>query len=339
MALDSNMHFVRVVTIFLCCTAPGAALAWGSAGHRMISVVALQNLPDELPSFLRSAEAVDQISELSREPDRSRGAGTPHDDDLNPGHYVNIDDNQTVFGVRISPLPANREEYDSLLRANGSDEYRAGYLPYAIVDGWQQLQKDFAYWRVDVVGERSAPETEREWFAKDRRLNEALIIQDLGYWSHFVEDASQPLHVSVHYDGWGNYPNPNGYTNQRGFHAFFDGAFVRAYMTESEAGADVEPYQDCRCSIQDRTVSYLLKTQSQVTSLYELQKRGALNGMNEEGNRFTAQRLAAGASELRNMIVDAWRSSINATVGYPPSSVRDIESGAALPIQEVKGTD
>jgi hypothetical protein len=107
----------------------------------------------------------------------------------------------------------------------------------------------------------------------------------------------------------------------------------------SQVEAEIEPYQDCRCSIQDRTVSYLLKTQSQVTSLYELQKRGALNGMNEEGNKFTAQRLAAGASELRDMILDAWRSSINATVGYPPSSVRDIEAGAVLPIQQLKGTD
>ncbi len=26
-------------------------------------------------------------------------------------------------------------------------QYKAGYLPYSIVDGFQQLRKDFAYWR------------------------------------------------------------------------------------------------------------------------------------------------------------------------------------------------
>jgi hypothetical protein len=45
-------------------------------------------------------------------------------------------DDQTAFWVPIKPLPATREAYDTALRANGSDEYKAGYLPYSIVDGW-----------------------------------------------------------------------------------------------------------------------------------------------------------------------------------------------------------
>ena len=34
------------------------------------------------------------------------------------------------------------------LQAVHTDSYHAGYLPYSIVDGWEQLAKDFAYWRV-----------------------------------------------------------------------------------------------------------------------------------------------------------------------------------------------
>ena len=41
----------------------------------------------------------------------------------------------------------------------------------------------------------------------------------------------------------------------------------------------------------------------------------------------------------RDMVIDAWRSSNDATVGYPPVRVRDVESGTTMPIQELKGLD
>ncbi len=53
-----------------------------------------------------------------------------------------------------------------------------------------------------------------------------VIIRDLGVWSHYIGDGSQPMHVSVHYNGWGNYPNPNGYTMAK-IHAYFEGEYVR----------------------------------------------------------------------------------------------------------------
>ena len=33
----------------------------------------------------------------------------------------------------------------------------AGYLPYNIVGGWQQLVKDFAYWRILVAAMENDP--------------------------------------------------------------------------------------------------------------------------------------------------------------------------------------
>ncbi len=39
------------------------------------------------------------------------------------------------------------------------------------------------------------------------------------------------------------------------------------------------------------------------------------------------QRLAAGAGELRDQVVDAWRSSATWVVGFPLINVADIESG------------
>ena len=51
-----------------------------------------------------------------------------------------------------------------------------GALPYSIIDGWQQIRKDFAYWRADVKGTETASSTEeRAWFDADRRLRENYV--------------------------------------------------------------------------------------------------------------------------------------------------------------------
>lgn len=186
------------------------SLAWGATGHRMISRMAVENLPAEIPAFLRTPEVAEQIGDLGREPDRSKDVGNSHDHDLDPGHYINYSDDFTVAGVSpLNTMTMTREDYDTALRAKGTNEFKVGFLPYSIVDGWQQLQKDFAYWRADVAAEGfTTSKSDRDWFVKDRRLREMVIIRDLGYWSHFVADASQPHHVSIHYDGWGDYPNP-----------------------------------------------------------------------------------------------------------------------------------
>ena len=318
----------------------GEVLAWGASGHRMISQLAIANLPAEIPAFLRTSKAAELVGELAREPDRSKGTGDSHDHDCDPGHYINLSDDFAVAGVPIDPLPATREDYDTDLRSKGTDEYEVGYLPYSIVDGWEQLQKDFAYWRADsAAGRFSASRKDRAWFARDRRLREMIILRDLGYWSHFVGDASQPMHVSIHRDGWGDYPNPQAYSAAKGFHAAFEGAYVAHYVRPEDITNRMRPRRDCGCSIQTATVAYLRETHSQLLPLFELEKAGAFSVNPAAGRDFAADRLAAAVSELRDMIVMAWRTSVDSTVGYPPVPVRDVESGNVNPIGQMRGLD
>src|SRR5580693_290609 len=137
--------------------APVAAFGWGSTGHRYIGEVAIEALPDEVPAFLRSAEVAREVGELAREPDRWRGSGQIHDSERDPGHFVDVSDDLTVLGgPKLAALPPTRSDYDTALRAVGATQYKAGYLPYSIVDGFQQLKTDFAYWRADVAGEKFA---------------------------------------------------------------------------------------------------------------------------------------------------------------------------------------
>jgi len=321
-------------------TAP-QAWAWGATGHRDIGELAIKALPAELPAFLRTPETAQAVGELAREPDRARGAGQPHDTDLDPGHFVDLDDAGRVNGgPMLADLPPTREAYDGDLRAAGTDSTRSGYLPYSIADGYQQLAKDFAYWRVETAAllTTKSPD-DRAWIARDLKLREALIVRDLGYWAHFVGDGSQPMHVSIHYNGWGPGPNPHGYTNEK-IHGPFEGAFVHDHVALDAVRADMRPYAPCAAPILSCAAAYLKMTAAQVVPLYQLWGQGGFVGDDARGRAFTAARLADGASELRDLIVEAWRLSETETVGYQPSiSVKAAEAGTIVPIEVLYGAD
>jgi hypothetical protein len=315
--------------------------AWGATGHREIGELAIEALPAELPAFLRTPEAAQAIGELAREPDRARGAGQPHDTDLDPGHFVDLDDAGKVNGgPALGALPMTREAYDSALRAVDTDSTKSGYLPYSIADGYEQLAKDFAYWRVETAAllTTKSPD-DRAWIARDLKLREALIVRDLGYWAHFVGDGSQPMHVTIHYNGWGPGPNPHGYTNDK-IHGPFEGAFVHDHVSLEAVRADIRPYAPCAAPILSCVGAYLQTTAAQVEPLYQLWGQGGFVGDDARGRAFTAARIADGASELRDLIVDAWRLSDTETVGYQPSiSVKAAEAGTIVPIEVLYGAD
>jgi hypothetical protein len=317
------------------------AMAWGASGHRLISELGAASLPQEIPSFLRTARAVEIIRELGTELDRSKDSGTTHDKERDSGHFLDLDDNAAVLGIiPLTQVPLTREAYDSDLRAAKKTQYQAGYLLHALLDGWQQLRKDFALWRVATIGAATATDlARRARFEKDRDLREMLILRDLGVWSHYVGDASQPLHLSIHFNGWGDYPNPKGYSKSETLHAEFEGEFVRRFVTGDLVAAVIAPYRDCACAIEERIKNYLRASHAMVVPLYELEATGAFKRGDAAGVSFVVQRLAAGAAELRDLVVEAWRASAEATVGYPRVNVRDIEAGRIDPTVPLFGAD
>lgn len=337
----SHLAVVGALILSAGLASPDSALAWGSSGHRMIGELAIQSLPPELPAFLRKAEAARQVAEVAREPDRSKGASEPYDSDANAAHHVNVgDDLKVARGPSLSALPPNRESYDTALRAAGTNQYRAGYLPYAIIGAWHQVVMDFAYWRADVAGAKYAKTpSERSWFLQDQWIREGITIRDLGYLAHFVGDGSQPLQVSVHSDGWGNYPNPQSFSTTRGLRAAFEGMIVRGKITAKDISVNVAPYRDCRCAIQRRTSDYLSATQREIVGLYQIEKSGGFAANPDSGKAFVSKRLAAGVAELRDLISDAWRRSAEISVGSPAIAVRDIESGETNAFNALRGVD
>jgi hypothetical protein len=327
--------FVSTALISLCVIIQSqSASAWGGTGHRIIGTLAARNFPAQVPEFLRTPEAIFQLGELAREPDRSRGSGQPHDNDRDPAHFVDVSDDGTILGgPSLSALPRNRQDFDTALRAVKTTQYQAGWLPYSIIDGWQQLVKDFAMWRADVAGEKFATDPQdKSWFAADRKLREMITIRDLGVWSHFVGDGSQPLHATVHFNNWGDFPNPEGFTPAPNFHARFETGFVNANIADKDVAPLMKPLALCNCSIITQTQDYLTTTHTYVLDAFRLDKAHAFDQGTPEAKSFVATRLAEGAAILRDMVAEAWAASDDAQLGYQPLvPLKDIEAGKINP--------
>ena len=303
------------------------AFAWGSAGHRMIGEEAMRGLPSYLPAFLRTAKAIADVGEYSREPDRMRGASKPGDNDRLPAHFINLDDDGKIAGMTLDQLPANRTDFDVKVRAAGSDPYEAGYLPYALADAYAQVAKDMAYWRVlTLMEQHEADKTKKAWYHADRLRREEVMLRDIGFLGHYVGDASQPLHVTMHYNGWGKYPNPDGYTTDP-IHGPFEGVFVNHNVTTADVRARLGEYTPCTQKPEQCLDAEILAANAQVIPLYKMQKAGDLVDGNADMKAFVTTQLGLGATTLRNALVDAWRDSKSVKVGYPAFVYDDFVAG------------
>ena len=295
----------------------------------------MRALPADVPAFLRTPAAHDEVALLGPEADRVKGAGAPLDDDDDPAHYVDVRDDGSVDGVvALNALPRDQKAYDGALRAAHSDQWSQGYLPYAIADGWERLVRDFAYWRLDELGvARAASADDRAFFELDRRVREAVTLRDIGYWGHFVGDGSQPLHVSVHFNGWNSavYPNPAGFSDSRTVHSRFETTLVRAVSDEGRVASRMPAPVSRDTPILAQIGAYLTTTEGFVPAVYRLEAAGGIDARSPAATQLVLDRLAAGAAEMRDLIAAAWTASANAKVGYPGVSVHELEAAPNPP--------
>ena len=310
----------------------GNALAWGNSGHRMVGQLGAEAFGPEIPAFLRTKKAIDQIGELAREADRSKGAGQPHDADADPDHFVDLSDDGTVLGgPRMDAMPRDRKDYEAALQKVGETSMHAGTLYYSLVDGWQHLTIDFAYWRLLKAGEKTAKSSaDRAYFKRDRELRELLILRDLGFWAHYVGDSTQPLHTTLHYNGWGDGPNPKGYTQER-IHSPVEARFVERNVVKDMVKPRMYAPETCAPPIQACVARHILQSGARVEPLYQLWAQGGFKDGDPRGIAFTVEGLAMGASRLRDYVSAAWAASADGKAGYPnPQSVREVEAGKPL---------
>jgi hypothetical protein len=307
---------------------PSAASAWGDSGHRMIGEAAMHRLPKGLPAFLYTATSISDVGEYSREPDLWRKAGLIHDADRDPAHLIRLDDSGvSLAGIGLADLPATRSLYEAALRAKGLDPVVAGYLPYSLADAYLQVTKDMAFLRlIALAGTREKDPTKRGWLKEALRRRQDLTLRDIGILSHYIGDAAQPMHMSVHYDGWGDFPNPEGFTTTH-IHWPLEGDYVRKTVTLRAVMQDMAPYAPCADKVEACVARRLERDFDQVMPLYELEKNGGFKPGDSRGGAYMTGRLAQGASDLRDMLGEAWRDSPNMPINFAEKTYKDVEAG------------
>jgi hypothetical protein len=118
-----------------------------------------------------------------------------------------------------------------------------------------------------------------------------------------------PLHTSIQYNGWTG-PNPNGYTTLHKIHSQFESVFVKDDVKIGDVRPLVAKEPLVMGDVFDDYMKYLRRSNSLVEKTYQLEKAGGFTGEGTaEGRAFAEERLAAGATELRNMIYSAWVKS------------------------------
>jgi S1/P1 Nuclease len=269
------------------------AHAWGNDGHRMVNRLAAAALPQDVPAFLRSQAAIEEIEYLGPEPDRWRSRAEPELSAAQaPEHFIDLE-----LADALGPLPHKRLDFEAMVFAAGKRPETIGLQPWQTDEVWERLKSAMRDYRTTLAA------------GGNTRPIEAAIIFYAGWLGHYVGDGSQPLHVTVEYNGWTG-PNPHGYTTDHQIHSQFESAFVSANIHAPEVEAKMSPLKPIDGDMFDAYVAYLRHTATFVEQVYQLDKAGGFTGNGTQESRdFTAERLAAGASMLRDMIYAAWIDS------------------------------
>jgi hypothetical protein len=307
------------------------ALAWDYTYHRLINEAALAMLPTNFPAFVRTAAAAERIGFLAGEPDRWRNV---RDLSLShcssPDHYLDMEE-LAIYGLKPEALPVFRYDFAAELigfrkahpdklppidGARNEDHTREliGFLPWAIVENYSKLKSGFAYLK---AFETDGGKPEEVANAQEN------IIYVMGTLGHFVGDAGQPLHTTVHHHGWAEgWPNPQHYSTNRGIHAWIDAGYLdkAGGVKLEELLSKMHPAQ--LVSIEGHPAKpeevfqaaalYLTGQNKLVEALYEMDKEGKFSGEDDkgmEGKAFLVAQMAKSAQLLADIWYSAWQQA------------------------------
>lgn len=318
-----------VALILLAASTAAQVRAWDYEGHRIINQLALASLPADFPAFVREPAAAERIAFLASEPDRWKNAtelSIRHENI--PDHYFDVEqigwaglDPEALSPLRYEfalQFAAGREAHSARFPridpAKNAEHIRewAGFLPWTITENFERLKSAFSYLRAFQEGGATAAEI------SNARAN---IIYLMGVMGHYVGDGAQPLHVTVHHNGWTG-ANPHGYTTNPKFHAWIDGGFIaQAGITFGGLAPRARPARLLatnpgpgeRDGMFSEVIRYLEAQFRRVEPLYQLEKAGGFRADgpsgSPDGRAFIDEQLLRGGEMLGSLWLTAWRTA------------------------------
>jgi len=133
---------------------PPSAHAWGNEGHRIINRLAAAGLPLDVPAFLHSAEALNEMEYLGPEPDRWRSAAEPELSAAQaPEHFIDLE-----LADALGPLPRKRLDFEAKVFAAGERPEKIGLQPWETDEIWERLKAALREYRhLAAAGEDTRP--------------------------------------------------------------------------------------------------------------------------------------------------------------------------------------
>ena len=274
---------IALILVLLFCLSSNA-VAWWEKGHRIATACAVEVMPEEAPAFFREQGEI--LEYLSGEADRWKRYGPTIRAAERPNHYVDLE----MLNEDVSQIAFPSDRYKALRGYFEKGEKIPGLLFYQIVEYYERLLGSFhAY--------RAHPE--------DPGIRHA-VISYAGILAHYAEDLSQPLHLTIHYDGRVNARGE--VVSNKGIHKRFEGPMVDRYV-------EVE---DCRKfmrapvvleEVAEAVKKALLTSHGYVDEVYRQDDAGKYETPDRASKALVRARLAFGAQFLSDLWYTAWMRS------------------------------
>lgn len=179
-----------------------SAFAWGQTGHRITGEIAERNLTPKALAALRRIAGDETLAELSTWPDEIRSEGTW--DFVQPWHYISIDDDETWEGLERS------EDGDVLDILETLEKFLRDPAAKTMTLGA----------KVQGKGSNSSLKIDQK---KKIGKREALA-----FYSHFLADLHQPLHVGRRDDAGGNRILVEWFDEEISLHRLWDESLIES---------------------------------------------------------------------------------------------------------------
>jgi hypothetical protein len=307
-----------------------ATFAWDYEGHRLVNQLALASLPKDFPAFALTPEAQERIAFLSGEPDRWRNTQNVELRHANgPDHYIDLEE-VTWYDLKPETLPPLRYDFMAqIARARAahpdrfppidpdrdSDHTRelSGFLPWAMSEYYAKLKSEFSYLKAFQEAGGTPDEIANA---------QANIVYTMGVMGHFYGDASQPLHTTIHFNGWVG-DNPHHYTTDHGFHGWIDGGYIAKVNISGDLGDMKKQIRPAAIftlnglpakatNIFPAVVAFIVEQNKLVEPLYKLEQDHKLTGTNDVGmvgKPFIEGQLIKAGQFLGDIWYSAWQQA------------------------------
>ncbi|HIC19206.1 TPA: hypothetical protein EYO77_13940 [Candidatus Poribacteria bacterium] len=201
-------------------------LAWWPNGHVILSKASVYSLLEsDMPEFFRTGEAM--IAHCSVDPQILRSGPLHLRSTERPEHYCDYE------LLRGNKLPETRYEYIQLCNQLNVRPEKVGFLIYTVAEWTERLAVAF---------------TEHRSYPNNPYIQQKCLVY-AGILSHYAQDMSQPLHLTIHYNG--RVDKNGSVTSNKGIHYKVDAIIENLDLNPKKLAADLEiqPFDNLMSSI------------------------------------------------------------------------------------------